>query len=321
MTRMPALAGLARRRRPRARRRRRRAREIQRRRPRAHRERHRISTFRRTASTSSTASASRTSRTTRAQLRPLARALGRQRQARAHAHAGRRRVPGRAYSPDGKWIAFLSDRGDEDAKTQVWVMPADAGEAEALTAFPGGVADFDWSPDSARLAVIARRSRAPGGRGRAEAAAADRHRPLLLQGGLRRLADRQAPAPLPVRRRRQEGDAAHLGRARRAHAGLVARRQAHRLRHQARRRPGPPPQLGHLRDRGARRRDGEAGHHASPARTTTRTASRRPPGARTAGRSPTCSRRRGQVDLLRALVARDRRRRERRGHAARRHRR
>ncbi len=60
-----------------------------------------------------------------------------------------------AVSPDGKWIAFLSDRGGEDAKTQVWVMPSDGGEAEALTNFPGGVSDFDWAPDSARLAVIA----------------------------------------------------------------------------------------------------------------------------------------------------------------------
>ena len=42
-----------------------------------------------------------------------------------------------AYSPDGKWIAFLSDRGDEDAETQVWIMPADGGEAEALTALSG----------------------------------------------------------------------------------------------------------------------------------------------------------------------------------------
>ncbi len=60
-----------------------------------------------------------------------------------------------AFSPDGKWIAFLSDRGDDDARTQVWVMRADGGEAEALTEFRGGVSDFDWSPDSTRLAVIA----------------------------------------------------------------------------------------------------------------------------------------------------------------------
>jgi len=59
------------------------------------------------------------------------------------------------FSPDGKRIAFLSDRGDEDAETQVWVMPADAGEAERLTDFPGGVVDFDWSPDGRHLAVIA----------------------------------------------------------------------------------------------------------------------------------------------------------------------
>lgn len=60
-----------------------------------------------------------------------------------------------AFSPDGRWIAFLSDRGDEDAETQVWMMAADGGEAEVLTSFPGGVVDFDWSPDSRRLAVIA----------------------------------------------------------------------------------------------------------------------------------------------------------------------
>jgi dipeptidyl aminopeptidase/acylaminoacyl peptidase len=63
-----------------------------------------------------------------------------------------------AFSPDGKWIAFLSDRDggdDDDAETQVWLMPADAGEAEALTSFAGGVSDFEWSPDGTRLAVIA----------------------------------------------------------------------------------------------------------------------------------------------------------------------
>ena len=68
-----------------------------------------------------------------------------------------------AVSPDGRWIAFLSDRGDEDAETQVWLMPADGGEAEVLTKFPGGVVDFDWSPDSARLAVIANDPERPEG--------------------------------------------------------------------------------------------------------------------------------------------------------------
>jgi len=60
-----------------------------------------------------------------------------------------------AHAPDGRSIAFLSDRGGEDAVTQVWLLPAAGGEAEAVTKFPGGVVDFAWSPDSARLAVIA----------------------------------------------------------------------------------------------------------------------------------------------------------------------
>lgn len=68
-----------------------------------------------------------------------------------------------SFSPDGKRIAFLSDRGDDDAETQVWVIPADAGEAEQLTSFPGGVEDFDWSPDGKKLAVIANDPEGPEG--------------------------------------------------------------------------------------------------------------------------------------------------------------
>lgn len=59
-----------------------------------------------------------------------------------------------AYSPDRRWIAFLSDRGEEET-TQVWRLPADGGEAEALTTFKGGVSEFSWSPDSRSLALIA----------------------------------------------------------------------------------------------------------------------------------------------------------------------
>ena len=60
-----------------------------------------------------------------------------------------------SWSPDGRWLAFLSDRGGGQATTQVWGMPADGGEARALTKFPGGVDAFAWSPDGKRLAVIA----------------------------------------------------------------------------------------------------------------------------------------------------------------------
>ncbi len=59
------------------------------------------------------------------------------------------------WSQDGKWIAFLADRGGDDAKTQVWVMPAFGGEARQITRFAEGVKDFSWSPDGARFAVIA----------------------------------------------------------------------------------------------------------------------------------------------------------------------
>jgi len=68
-----------------------------------------------------------------------------------------------AWSPDGRFLAFLSDRGGEDAVTQVWLMPSASGEAEKLTDFPGGVIDYAWAPDSGRLAVIARDPERPDG--------------------------------------------------------------------------------------------------------------------------------------------------------------
>ena len=68
-----------------------------------------------------------------------------------------------AWSPDGRWLAFLSDRGEDDAQTQVWAMPAAGGEAHALTNLPGGVDDFQWSPDGQRLALTAADPERPAG--------------------------------------------------------------------------------------------------------------------------------------------------------------
>src|SRR6266704_1619040 len=62
-----------------------------------------------------------------------------------------------AWSPDGKWIAFLSDRpaqitGTPDGKKQLYVISADGGEAQQLTKTENDVNAFDWAPDSKRIA-------------------------------------------------------------------------------------------------------------------------------------------------------------------------
>ncbi len=54
------------------------------------------------------------------------------------------------WSADGRFLAFLSDR--EGEKSQVWVMPADGGEARRLTNMKNGVSEFCWSPDGVWIA-------------------------------------------------------------------------------------------------------------------------------------------------------------------------
>jgi len=56
------------------------------------------------------------------------------------------------FSPDGKWLAFLSKpaSGDE-AKTQLWLMPLDGGEPRCLTSDEEGVVTFAWHPDGSSI--------------------------------------------------------------------------------------------------------------------------------------------------------------------------
>jgi dipeptidyl aminopeptidase/acylaminoacyl peptidase len=58
------------------------------------------------------------------------------------------------WSPDGKYLAFLSARNE--GKTQVWLLNRSGGEAQRLTGTPQDVDGFAWSPDSTRLVVILR---------------------------------------------------------------------------------------------------------------------------------------------------------------------
>ncbi len=55
------------------------------------------------------------------------------------------------WSPDGQYIAFLSDRADDE--NDLYVMHAEGGEARPLTQSEKGVQAFAWSPDGTRLAL------------------------------------------------------------------------------------------------------------------------------------------------------------------------
>ena len=59
------------------------------------------------------------------------------------------------WSPDGKFISFVSARGaGEDVKAQVYVMRADGGEAARLTDSREYVSSYSWSPDNTRIAYV-----------------------------------------------------------------------------------------------------------------------------------------------------------------------
>jgi dipeptidyl aminopeptidase/acylaminoacyl peptidase len=59
------------------------------------------------------------------------------------------------WSPDGRYLAFLSSRGDASEEDQLWLLPLGGGEAEKVTELPGGVEDYDWAPDGKRLVLVA----------------------------------------------------------------------------------------------------------------------------------------------------------------------
>jgi dipeptidyl aminopeptidase/acylaminoacyl peptidase len=57
------------------------------------------------------------------------------------------------WSPDGKYLAFLSAR-PADAKSQIWMLDRRGGEARQLTNVKGDIDSFEWSPDGKKLVLV-----------------------------------------------------------------------------------------------------------------------------------------------------------------------
>ncbi|MBY0504371.1 MAG: S9 family peptidase [Bryobacteraceae bacterium] len=58
------------------------------------------------------------------------------------------------WSPDGRYLSFLSSRPGKAKGSQVWVMDRRGGEAQQFTEVKGRLSYFEWSPDAKKLALI-----------------------------------------------------------------------------------------------------------------------------------------------------------------------
>ena len=59
------------------------------------------------------------------------------------------------WSPDGKWIGFVSAR---EERPELWLIRPNGGEAEKLTDSKTGVQSFQWSPDGKTIAFLSARA-------------------------------------------------------------------------------------------------------------------------------------------------------------------
>jgi dipeptidyl aminopeptidase/acylaminoacyl peptidase len=87
------------------------------------------------------------------------------------------------WSPDGRWLAYISVAEGRPEDAHVRLAPLDGGVPSRLGDLPGPVSQIAWSPDSTRLVVVCR----VGAPDRANAGAVERNAPRVVRGLAARL--------------------------------------------------------------------------------------------------------------------------------------
>ncbi len=87
------------------------------------------------------------------------------------------------WSPDGRWLAYISITDDEPLHAHVRLAPLDGGMPARLGELPGPVMQLAWSPDSTQLLVVCR----VGVPDRAKASVQERNAPRVPRGLAARL--------------------------------------------------------------------------------------------------------------------------------------
>ena len=60
------------------------------------------------------------------------------------------------WSPDGKFLSFVSSRPGPNRGSQIWLLDVRGGEARQITDTKGSIQGYEWSPDSKRLVMVIR---------------------------------------------------------------------------------------------------------------------------------------------------------------------
>jgi len=66
------------------------------------------------------------------------------------------------WSPDGKYLSFVSSRPGKAKGSQIWLLDRRGGEARQLTHIRGySISQYEWSPDSSKLLLTLRKKEEP----------------------------------------------------------------------------------------------------------------------------------------------------------------